>query len=117
MTRNSPAISFLLLAILSFAPVLQSQQIDTGLLSEMHWRNVGPFRGGRTRAVSGVPGQSNVFYIGAVNGGVWKTADFGRTWAPIFDREATGSIGALEVAPSCLLYTSDAADEEDSVDL
>src|ERR1017187_6780969 len=101
MTRNSPAISFLLLlATLSFAPVLQSQQIDTGLLSEMHWRNVGPFRGGRTRAVSGVPGQPNVFYVGAVNGGVWKTTDFGRTWTPIFDREATGSIGAIEGAPS-----------------
>ncbi len=66
----------------------------------MHWRNVGPFRGGRTRAVSGVAGQPNVFYIGAVNGGVWKTTDFGRTWLPIFDHEPTGSVGALEVAPS-----------------
>ena len=66
----------------------------------MHWRNVGPFRGGRTRAVSGVPGQPNAFLIGAVNGGVWKTNDFGRTWTPIFDHEATGSIGAIEVAPS-----------------
>ena len=66
----------------------------------MHWRNVGPFRGGRTRAVSGVPSQPNVFYIGAVNGGVWKTSDSGRTWAPIFDHEPTGSIGTIEVAPS-----------------
>ncbi len=90
----------LLLAILSFTPAAPSQQIDKGLLSELRWRNVGPFRGGRTRAVSGVPGQPNVFYIGAVNGGIWKTTDFGRTWTPIFDREATGSIGALEVAPS-----------------
>ena len=66
----------------------------------MQWRNVGPFRGGRTRAVSGVPSQPNVFYIGAVNGGVWRTTDFGRTWQPIFDQQPTGSIGAIEVAPS-----------------
>src|SRR5450759_3038465 len=101
MKRNSTAISYLLLlTALSFAPLAQGQQIDIQLLGEMHWRNVGPFRGGRTRAVSGVPGQPNVFYIGAVNGGVWKTTDFCRTWTPIFYREATGSIGALEVAPS-----------------
>jgi photosystem II stability/assembly factor-like uncharacterized protein len=101
MKQNSPAIAcLLLLAALSLAPFAQTQQIDTGLLGEMHWRNVGPFRGGRTRAVSGVSTQPNVFYVGAVNGGVWETTDFGRTWTPIFDREATGSIGALEVAPS-----------------
>ena len=92
--------SLLLLLIPGFVVPAHAQEIDTKLLGEMQWRNVGPFRGGRTRAVSGVPSQPNVFYVGAVNGGVWKTNDFGRTWQPIFDREPTGSIGAIEVAPS-----------------
>ena len=61
---------------------------------------IGPFRGGRTRAATGVPSQPNVFYMGQVNGGVWKSDDYGRTWTPIFDHESTQSIGAIAVAPS-----------------
>ena len=58
---------------------------------EMHWRMIGPFRGGRTVAAVGIPSQPNVFYIGVNNGGVWKTTDAGRIWVPIFDDQPTGS--------------------------
>jgi photosystem II stability/assembly factor-like uncharacterized protein len=70
------------------------------LQPELSWRLVGPFRGGRTRAATGVPGQPNVFYVGQVDGGVWKSTDYGRTWNPIFDDQPSQSIGAIAVAPS-----------------
>jgi photosystem II stability/assembly factor-like uncharacterized protein len=94
---------FSLLCLLFVVPVVlpaQTQNVDTKALTEMRWRNVGPYRGGRTRALSGVPSQPSVFYVGVVNGGVWKSTDYGRTWQPIFDDQPTGSIGALVVAPS-----------------
>jgi photosystem II stability/assembly factor-like uncharacterized protein len=69
-------------------------------MPDLHWRMIGPFRGGRTRAATGVPSEPNVFYIGQVDGGVWKSNDYGRTWRPIFDHEPTQSIGAIAVAPS-----------------
>src|SRR5215472_10655604 len=70
------------------------------LSSAMHWRQIGPPRAGRARALDGVPSQPNVFYIGFDNGGVWRSTDFGSTWTPLFDNQPTGSIGAIAVAPS-----------------
>ncbi len=87
----------LVLAIAAAAP---AQSVDPTLFSEMRWRMIGPFRGGRTVGATGVPQQPNVFYIGVNNGGVWKTTDYGRVWTPVFDSQPTGSIGALAVAPS-----------------
>ena len=72
----------------------------SGFFSGLRWRMLGPFRGGRVDAVSGVPGRPNEFYFGSVNGGVWKTIDAGRVWEPIFDSQPVASIGAIAVAPS-----------------
>ncbi|HZU44255.1 MAG TPA: glycoside hydrolase [Terriglobales bacterium] len=93
------ALRFVLLAT-AFVFSAFAQQFNPALFGEMRWRMIGPFRGGRTVAISGVPQYPNLFYMAAVNGGVWKSTDYGRTWQPIFDREPSGSVGALAVAPS-----------------
>ena len=82
------------------ASATQATAQSPDLYAEMHWRQIGPPRAGRARALAGVPGQPTVFYVGFDNGGVWRSTDFGSTWQPLFDHEPTGSIGAIAVAPS-----------------
>jgi photosystem II stability/assembly factor-like uncharacterized protein len=78
----------------------QTSGVDAKLFSDMRWRQIGPMRAGRTRALAGVPSQPATFYLGMVNGGVWKTTDAGATWQSIFDSQPTGSIGSIAVADS-----------------
>jgi photosystem II stability/assembly factor-like uncharacterized protein len=85
---------FLFLSAASWA------QVPENTYQDLRWRMIGPFRGGRTRAATGVPSQPNVFYVAQVNGGVWKSDDYGRTWNPIFDDQPTQSIGSIAVAAS-----------------
>ncbi|WP_298246845.1 glycosyl hydrolase [uncultured Christiangramia sp.] len=77
-----------------------AQEISEELYGALEYRLIGPFRGGRSAAVTGVPGKPNLFYFGAAGGGVWKTTNGGRSWSNISDGYFGGSIGAIEVAKS-----------------
>ena len=74
--------------------------VDSAYLTSLSWRLIGPLRGGRALAVTGVPGEPDHYYFGAVDGGVWESTNAGRTWNPIFDNQSIASIGAIAVAPS-----------------
>ena len=94
---------FLLVAAmlsLVFYNPLEAQNFDESYYSALEYRLVGPFRGGRSAAVTGVPGKPNLFYFGATGGGIWRTETGGRSWENISDGYFGGSIGAITVAKS-----------------
>jgi len=93
-----PFRALLALGLLANLPLFA--QVDPALVGGMKWRQIGPFRGGRVLAVTGVPGDPNTYYFGAVAGGVFKSTNGGMTWMPVFDQQNIASIGAIAVADS-----------------
>src|SRR5277367_2968898 len=102
--RTIVSVIFLLSSVSAVLPAQDTTsggQYPGALFSGLHWRDVGPMRGGRSFGVAGRPSQPDTFYFGSVGGGVWKTINAGRTWFPISDEGIPiGSIGAIAVAPS-----------------
>src|SRR5437764_4798761 len=121
MTRRR-LCAFVALVALAVAPPADAQNaqrsplgaVDPALVKGLRYRMVGPNRGGRSTAVTGVPSQPATFYMGVASGGVWKTTDAGQTWFPISDGKIpVGSIGAIEVAPSdpSVIYVGTGSDD------
>src|SRR5882762_1198548 len=78
----------------------KSADAEDPVFKDMHYRPIGPFRGGRSLTVSGIAGDPTTYWFGGVGGGVWKSTDGALTWSSVFDKEGTSSIGSLAVAPS-----------------
>lgn len=96
----SAAALFAVLAVWLAPRGAARRQGGVSAYSALRWRLLGPFRGGRVNGVAGVRSEPDTFYFGSVGGGVWKTVNSGRTWAPVFDSQPVASIGAVAVAPS-----------------
>src|SRR5256885_4596114 len=94
------AILCLILALTLSAIPLHAKEPD--LLKTLQYRSIGPYRGGRSAAVAGVPSQPYVYYYGATGGGVWKSTDGGINWEPVSDNSVfgTGSVGAIGISDS-----------------
>ncbi|MCO6492983.1 MAG: glycosyl hydrolase [Phaeodactylibacter sp.] len=109
MKRKTALLLLLSAGLMAYIPDTKAQrtsreaasaqkEYDQRLYSSIQWRNIGPYRGGRSCAVAGVPGQPNLFYFGSTGGGVWRTKDGGQTWENISDGYFGGSIGAVAVS-------------------
>jgi len=96
--QRSAALLLLTLLLTTIAPTLTAATFDPAQYGAMQWREVGPFRGGRSAAVEGIASQPNTYYFGSVGGGVWKTVDGGETWKAVSDGFFGGSIGAVAVS-------------------
>jgi photosystem II stability/assembly factor-like uncharacterized protein len=101
--RLESAVRLCLLVVLLGAPLaIRAQEVpDTNpRLEALHWRSVGPYRGGRSTAVTGHPSHPATYFMGVTGGGLWRTDDNGITWEPISDAFFGGSIGAIDIADS-----------------
>ncbi len=99
MTFANRLLMAALLALFPLLPTTAFSADEEDGLEGLEWRLVGPWRGGRVTAVTGVPGQPNVYYMGATGGGVWKTGNAGTTWENLSDGHfKVGTIGAVAVA-------------------
>src|SRR3954468_19146775 len=95
--RHLLTVTIVALTLATVNSTLTAQELA---FREMRWRDIGPTRAGRARALAGVASQPNTFYVGFDNGGVWRSTDYGANWVPLSDALGTGSIGAIAVAPS-----------------
>src|SRR5437868_5083529 len=97
--RRSPLFGILLVLLCANIAIAEDAPVkDDPLFGAMSYRLVGPFRGGRSAAVTGVPGKANLFYFGSTGGGVWRSHDAGASWENISDGFFGGSIGAVAVS-------------------
>ena len=86
--------------VVALAIGVAAQSYNEAQFKGMKWRAIGPYRGGRVLAVTGIPGSPFTYYFGSVAGGVWRTTDGGVSWQPISDKTVISSIGAIAVSES-----------------
>ena len=96
MNRFLQAVFALSFVFPLLSPIAQPpDQFSESLRTGLKWRSIGPYRGGRVLAVTGVPSDPNIFDFGGVAGGVWRTTNAGLSWTPLFDKQPIASIGAI----------------------